>query len=81
MRAFLILPFLAGCASYGMSADQLAASAKDKNTGAICAQGTGMWGQASTLAFNLDAGVLKPGQQIVTECGAARITISNNPPK
>lgn len=79
MKAAILLPFLlAGCAGLNgaptMSAEQLAAAAKDKNASVACATGSGPWGKVNTVFLNVDKSSLNAGNVSVdSEC---KITLS-----
>jgi len=55
---------LSGCAAMqgpNMSAEQLAAMAKDSNANAVCTQITGAGGQGTIVILNVDKGSLSGG--------------------
>jgi hypothetical protein len=73
---------LQGCAALGlassnfsgMTADQIAAAAKDRSAGASCTQFTGTGGQFSQLSLGTDAGVVREGAEASLKCGSAEAT-------
>jgi hypothetical protein len=68
---------LSGCAGFGvptMTAEQLAASAKDKNASVACATGTGTGGKGSVVYVNVDKSSINSGSVVVDE--NCRVTIS-----
>lgn len=77
---------LAGCALPGfstqsLSAEQLKASAADKNASAVCATGTGPWGKVNTVYVNVDKSSISNGTVSVdSECKVS-VTTAASPPK
>lgn len=70
---------LAGCALPGfstqsLSAEQLKASAADKNASAVCATGTGPWGKVNTVYVNVDKASITNGT--VTVDAECKVTVS-----
>lgn len=82
MKTAILLPFLlAGCAGFGsnfnsMTADQIAAAAKDKSASASCIQFTGTGGQFSALHMNNDKGSIASGSASL-KCGSAEATFTD----
>jgi len=60
-----------------MSAEQLAAAAKDKNAAIVCGKGTGTGGAANIVVVNADKGVVTNGT--ITVDGDCKVTFSNAP--
>lgn len=73
----ITLVLLAGCAGLGapnLTAEQLAAAAKDKNASVACGTGTGPWGKVNTVYVNVDKASVANGQVAVdAEC---KVTIT-----
>lgn len=61
--AILAAVALGGCAATysGMSADQIAASAKAKDANVVCVVGAGPWGKVVTTYVNVDKSVIDVG--------------------
>ena len=76
MRYLLLLLALAGCATQGMSADQIAAMVKDKNNVSVCVVGTGMWGAARVVVVDVDQAT-KAGTASVVVDTDCKTTVSN----
>ena len=78
--ALLIASALAaGCASPGLSADQLKAAASDKNASAVCSKITTMGGNGTVVSVNLDKTVIPNGSVTVTGDCVVTITTEQSP--
>lgn len=81
MKIIALLTFLlAGCAGFGMggmSAEQIAAAAKDKSSAAGCTQYTGTGGQFNAMFVNNDRTFGTGGGKTTIKCGAAEVTFED----
>jgi hypothetical protein len=71
---------IAGCASagyQGMTADQIAATAKMKDANVNCVVVASPWGKGTTTFVNIDKGVIQTGT--VTVDADCKITVNNAP--
>ncbi len=77
--SFLLALLLVGCATNlpvdNRTADQIAASAKDKSMTGICSRVNSPWGVGVVVQFSVDAKVVNNGAVTVTE--QCSMTFSN----
>lgn len=80
----MLLIFLAGCGSMGyqgMSAEQIAATAKMKDANINCTVVNSPWGRGINVFVNVDRGVVQNGAVVVgQDCGNIQFTNSLPPP-
>lgn len=76
----VILPLLSACVGMGMggmSAEQIAAAAKDKSSAAGCTTYTGAGGQFQAMFVNNDKTFNTGGGKTTVKCGAAEVTFED----
>lgn len=80
MRFAPLFLLLAGCAGQGlqgMSAEQIAATAKMKDANVTCVIGNSPWGRLTTVYVNVDKSVVVNGSVTVDE--GCKTTFTNAP--
>lgn len=81
--ALLLIVVLSGCSSMGyqgMSAEQIAATAKMKDANVNCTVVNSPWGKGINVFVNIDKGVIGGGSLIVgQDCGNIQFTNSYPP--
>ena len=84
LLAIFFIALLPGCSSLmgtdytKMSADQISAAVKDKDSAVICIQAGTPWGKQSTTMIRADKGVVVNGA--ITVDGDCKASFSNQPP-
>lgn len=74
----VLLSACAGLGMGGMSAEQIAAAAKDKSSAAGCTQYTGTGGQFSAMFVNNDRTFGTGGGKTTIKCGTAEVTFEDS---
>lgn len=81
LLAVFVAVALGGCVGMGMggmSAEQIAAAAKDKSSAAGCTTYTGTGGQFQAMFVNNDKTFGTGGGKTTVKCGAAEVTFEDS---